>query len=135
MGLQQHNSLKFKPTLIVLPVRVQVLPKEVFDKPAGKSGNTPFHIAAASGNTDAVKCLLSAGINCSKWNAESRGATPLHVAVLHGKLTKIINATSSADNTRVACDCLPRVLLYGTPRQQAQSSCSCRERTVESDSS
>ena len=50
------------------------------------TGNTPLHAAANSGNTEVVEILLSAkGIEVNPQNQQCDGATPLHMAVMHGK--------------------------------------------------
>ena len=52
----------------------------------GMSGNTPLHIAARQGSVEMVQDLILAGANVDCWNAEADGATPLHLAVMHGMM-------------------------------------------------
>ena len=55
---------------------------------AAANGNTPLHVAASFGDEDLVKLLLRArGINVNVLNTNADGATPLHCAVMHGKLS------------------------------------------------
>ena len=55
---------------------------------AADNGNAPLHVAASLGDEELVKLLLTArGINVNVSNSSADGATPLHVAVMHGKLS------------------------------------------------
>lgn len=59
------------------------------------SGNTPLHIAARQGSVEMVQDLILAGADVNCWNAEAEGATPLHLAVMHGMiLCKFMGQTS-----------------------------------------
>lgn len=53
-----------------------------------ENGNTPLHVAASFGDEDLVRSLLMArGISVNVTNASADGATPLHLAVMHGMLS------------------------------------------------
>jgi len=50
------------------------------------SGNSPLHVAVNLGNLSLVKMLLRMpDIEVNRRNPQSENATPLHLAVLHGK--------------------------------------------------
>lgn len=50
------------------------------------SGNSPLHAAANAGDVKLVSILLSASnINVNVINRQCDNATPLHLAVMHGK--------------------------------------------------
>jgi len=68
---------------------MQVTCRDVVDvnRPAA-NGNTPLHVAASFGDEELVKMLLAApGISVNVLNSNADGATPLHCAVMHGKLS------------------------------------------------
>ena len=55
---------------------------------AADNGNTPLHVAAGFGDDEIVKLLLTArGVDVNVRNTSADGATPLHLAVMHGKLS------------------------------------------------
>ena len=63
----------------------QVKPKLDINK-AADTGNSPLHAAANNGNTELVTILVrSADINVDIINPQCENATPLHLAVMHGK--------------------------------------------------
>lgn len=50
------------------------------------TGNSPLHAAANNGNVKLVSALLkSPDIEVDCRNTQCEGATPLHLAVMHGK--------------------------------------------------
>ena len=53
------------------------------------SGNTPLHAAVTTGDVGCVRLLVKAGVNVNAWNAQSDGATPLHLAVMYGKHSNV----------------------------------------------
>ena len=53
------------------------------------SGNTPLHAAVTTGDVGCVRLLVKAGVNVNAWNAQSDGATALHLAVMYGKHSSI----------------------------------------------
>ena len=56
------------------------------------NGNTPLHVAASFGDEELVRLLLAArGISVNVLNSNADGATPLHCAVMHGKLSFFIS--------------------------------------------
>lgn len=57
---------------------------------AADTGNTPLHAAANNGNTELVTMLVkSADIDVNVQNPQCENATPLHLAVMHGKVKDI----------------------------------------------
>ena len=49
------------------------------------TGNTPLHAAANSGNAEVVEILLGVkDIKVDPKNRQCDGATPLHLAIMHG---------------------------------------------------
>ena len=58
---------------------------DIVNKPAD-NGNTPLHAAANVGDVKMVATLLNVeGIHVNATNPQCEGATPLHLAVMHGK--------------------------------------------------
>ena len=54
---------------------------------AAANGNTPLHVAASFGDDELLSLLLTArGVDVNALNVSADGATPLHCAVMHGKL-------------------------------------------------
>ena len=50
------------------------------------TGNSPLHVAVNLGNYNLVRVLLNMpDIEVNTENSQCDGATPLHLAVLHGK--------------------------------------------------
>jgi len=74
-----HNSL----------CRVQVICRDVVDvNREADNGNTPLHVAAGFGDEELVELLLTAkDVDVNVRNVTADGATPLHVAIIHGKLS------------------------------------------------
>jgi len=68
---------------------VQVSCRDVVDvNRAAANGNAPLHVAASFGDDELVRSLLTAqGIDINVLNVSADGATPLHCAVMHGKLS------------------------------------------------
>ena len=58
---------------------------DIVNKPAD-NGNTPLHAAANVGDVKMVATLLNVeGIKVNVRNPQCEDATPLHLAVMHGK--------------------------------------------------
>ena len=56
------------------------------------TGNSPLHVAVNLGNYNLVRVLLNMpDIEVNTENSQCDGATPLHLAVLHGKNIRLIN--------------------------------------------
>ena len=49
------------------------------------SGNSALHTSVYVGNPRITQMLIDAGADVNLWNPECQGATPLHLAVWHGK--------------------------------------------------
>jgi ankyrin repeat protein len=73
-------------------------------------GDTLFHVAASTGNSDAIETLIQQNVDCNVLN--DQGATPLHVAkdastieILVGSQGHV-NATDCNGNTALHIKCL-----------------------------
>lgn len=76
---------------------------DIVNRPAD-NGNTPLHAAANVGDVKMVGTLLNVeGIHVDAVNPQCEHATPLHLAVMHGKRPSIIRN----DTCFVSC-ALPR---------------------------
>ena len=65
---------------------------------SSSSGNTPLHSAANWGFTEVVQILLDKGqaqVNCANPNCDN--ATPLHLAVMQGRIVGILNCKELED--------------------------------------
>ena len=69
---------------------------------AADNGNTPLHVAAGFGDDKMVKLLVTArGVDVNVQNTSADGATPLHLAVLHGKSSyRLTTYLENETNTR-----------------------------------
>ena len=61
--------------------------KDVDMKQISKSGNGLLHAAVNTGDPSIVRLLLDAGADVNQTNMECEGVTPLHLAIMQGKLT------------------------------------------------
>ena len=67
---------------------------------ASNNGNTPLHVAAGLGDSEMIGLLLGArGIDVNVRNMSADGATPLHLAIMHGKLSALCNLQGGPKKT------------------------------------